>query len=277
MNHLSTRQNFQAEIYQPDDKINLAKAALFIAQTEYPNLDIEGYLTTLAEMANRLRDRLPESRYPLKIVQTINSYLYEELGFSGNKNDYYNPRNSFLNDVIERRTGIPITLSLLYLEIAKHLDFPMVGIGMPGHFLIRPQFEDVGIFVDAFNQGEILFPQDCEDLLSHIYQRPVTIREEFLQPIDKPSFLARMLNNLKGIYLNQSQFEQALEIVEWLLLLFPDAPHERRDRGLISYQLGQFKQAIPDLRFYLNTLPQSPDAATLQQLLMQLQIQSDLE
>lgn len=277
MNPLSTRQNFQAEVNQPNDKINLAKAALFIAQTEYPNLDIEGYLTTLAEMANRLRDRLPESRYPLKIVQTINSYLYEELGFSGNKNDYYNPRNSFLNDVIERRTGIPITLSLLYLEIAQHLDFPMVGIGMPGHFLIRPQFEDVGIFVDAFNQGEILFPQDCEDLLSHIYQRPVTIREEFLQPIDKPSFLARMLNNLKGIYLNQSQFEQALEIVEWLLLLFPDAPHERRDRGLISYQLGYIKQAIPDLRFYLNTLPQSPDAATLQQLLMQLQIQSDLE
>lgn len=272
MSNLSARQNFQIEINQPDHEINLGKAALFIAQTEYPDLDIEYYLESLAEMAERVRDRLPKSRYPLKMVQTINSYLYEELGFSGNKNNYYDPRNSFLNDVLERRIGLPITLSLVYLEIAQHLDFPMVGIGMPGHFLIRPQFEDVGIFVDAFNQGEVLFPQDCEDILSRIYQRPVTIKAEFLQPIDKPSFLARMLNNLKGIYLNQSQFEKALEIIEWLLLLFPDAPHERRDRGLISYQLGNFNQAVQDLRFYLNALPQAPDAPTLQQLLLQVQI-----
>lgn len=272
MSNLSARQNFQIEINQPDREISLSKAALLLAQTEYPNLEVEYYLERLGEMAEQLRDRLPKSRYPLKMVQTINSYLYEELGFSGNKNNYYDPRNSFLNDVLERRIGLPISLSLVYLEIAQYLDFPMVGIGMPGHFLIRPQFEDVGIFVDAFNQGEVLFPQDCEDILSRIYQRPVTIKAEFLQPIDRRSFLARMLNNLKGIYLNQSQFEKALEIIEWLLLLFPDAPHERRDRGLISYQLGNFNQAVKDLKFYLNALPQAPDAATLQQLLLQVQI-----
>lgn len=272
MNDLATRQAFQAEINKPDPEINLGKAALLIAQTEYPDLDIDRYLEILTDMANQLRDRLPENRYPLKVVQTINSYLYEELRFSGNKNNYYDPRNSFLNDVLERRIGIPITLSLVYLETAKQLDFPMVGIGMPGHFLIRPQFEDVGIFVDAFNQGEVLFPQDCENILSRIYQRPVTIQAEFLHPIDCRSFLGRMLNNLKGIYLNQSQFEKALEIIEWLLLLFPDTPYERRDRGVISYQLGHLGQALQDLNFYLNALPQAPDAATLQQLLLQIQI-----
>ncbi len=272
MSDLSVRQNFKIEISQPDPEINLGKAALLIAQTEYPNLDINDYLESVSKMAEQLRDRLPENRYPLKTVQTINRYLYEELGFSGNKNDYYDRRNSFFNDVLERRVGIPITLSLVYLEIAKHLDFPMVGIGMPGHFLIRPQFEDVGIFVDAFNQGEVLFPQDCEDILSRIYQRPVTLKSEFLQPIDKHSFLARMLNNLKGIYFNQSQFEKALEIIEWLLLLFPESPQERRDRGLISYQIGNFNQAVQDLKFYLNALPQAPDAVTLQQLLLQMQM-----
>jgi regulator of sirC expression with transglutaminase-like and TPR domain len=272
MSDLSAQQNFQIEINKPDREINLSKAALAIAQTAYPDLDIDYYLEILETMAEELRDRLPKNRYPLKMVQTINSYLYEELGFSGNKNDYYDPRNSFLNDVLERRIGIPITLSLVYLEIAKHLDLPMVGIGMPGHFLIRPQFEDVGIFIDAFNQGEILFPQDCEDILSRISQRPVPLKAEFLQPIDWRSFLARMLNNLKGIYLNQSQFGKALEIIEWLLLLFPDAPYERRDRGLISYQLGNFKQTIPDLKFYLTALPQAPDAVPLQQLLLQVQI-----
>lgn len=270
MNVFDLRNNFYQEINQADSQINLDKATLFIAKTEYPDLDIAHYLETLDDMANQVRDRLPDGHYPLKIIQALNQYLYKELNFSGNKNDYYNPRNSFLNDVLDRRVGIPITLSLVYLEIAKRIEFPMEGIGMPGHFLIRPQFKDVGIFVDAFHGGEVLFPQDCENLLSQIYQRPVEIKEEFLQPIDKRSFVARMLTNLKGIYLNQSQFEKALETVEWLLMLFPDMPHERRDRGLISYQLGYFQQTQQDLEFYLNLLPQAPDAFTLRKLLQQL-------
>jgi regulator of sirC expression with transglutaminase-like and TPR domain len=271
MDFLSARQNFYTEIEQEESQIDLGKAALFIAQEEYPHLDISEYLNALDTMAAEIQERLPKGFYPLKIVQTINTYLYDDLGFRGNKNDYYNPCNSFLNDVIERRLGIPISLSLVYLELAKRIDFPMVGIGMPGHFLIQPQFEGVGIFIDAFNRGEILFEQDCEDLLNRIYQQPVKLQIDNIEPISNRLFLARMLTNLKAIYLTQRQLEKALAVVERLLLLFPDAPHERRDRGLLAYQLGYFQQTIQDLEFYLDLLPHAPDAEALHKLLQQLQ------
>jgi len=219
----SARQHFYQEIQQPDEKICLAKAALHIAQEEYPELDTEEYLNALDTMADELQERLPASRYPLRMVQSINHYLYDDLGFAGDKTNYYDPRNSFLNQVIDRRLGIPITLSLVYLEVAQRVDFPMLGVGMPGHFLIRPDVPDIEIFVDPFHDGEILFTQDCQDRLSQIYQQPVTLQPEFLDVISKRQFLSRMLNNLKYIYLKQQDFTKALGSVERILLLFPDS------------------------------------------------------
>ena len=215
------RQKFLTEINQPDRDINLAKAALYIAEIEYPDLDTDRYLRILDDMARAVIKLLPESRYPLKVVQTINQYLYTELGFNGNESDYYSPSNSFLNDVIDRRTGIPITLSLVYLEIAKRIHFPMVGIGMPGHFIIRPDLEDVDIFVDPFDRGEVLFAEDCRQKLINLYQQDLpTIPAEALQPINNCQFLLRMLNNLQSIYLNQPDFERALIIKEWIAVFY---------------------------------------------------------
>ncbi len=165
MNLSSARQLFHHEIHQPDEYIDLAKAALYIALEEYSELDIDEYLNALDAMAIELEERLPIEKYPLKIIQSINKYLYDDLKFTGNTQDYYDPRNSFLNDVIERRVGIPITLALLYIEIARRIDFPMIGIGMPGHFLIRPDISEMEIYVDAFNKGEVMFPQDCQETL----------------------------------------------------------------------------------------------------------------
>jgi regulator of sirC expression with transglutaminase-like and TPR domain len=208
---------FSTEINKPDQEINLAKAALHIAQIEYPDLNIDRYLVALASMGLEVSVKLPQTKYPLKVIQTINQYLYTDLKFSGNGTDYYNPCNSFLNDVIDRRTGIPITLALIYLEIAKQIDFPMVGIGLPGHFLIRPDFEDAEIFVDAFDQGEILFVEDCRQKLIDIYQQDIPILPaEILQPITNRQFLLRMLNNLQSIYLNQPDFDRALVIKNWI-------------------------------------------------------------
>ncbi len=215
------RQQFFTEINRPDGEINLARAALHIAKIEYPQLDIDRYLQILDEMAREVIKRIPESRYPLKVVQTINQYLYTELGFHGNEADYYNPCNSFLNDVIDGRTGIPITLSLVYLEIAKRVDFPMVGIGMPGHFIIRPDLEDVEIFVDVFDRGEILFAEDCRQKLVNLYQQELaTLPPELLQPVTNCQFLLRMLNNLQSIYLNQPDFDRALIIKEWVAIFY---------------------------------------------------------
>jgi regulator of sirC expression with transglutaminase-like and TPR domain len=192
------RQLFYQEINQPDGSIDLAKAALYLALEEYPNLEPEEYLNALDTIADEVRSRLRAQNYPLRIIQAINSYLYGELQFAGNDADYYDPRNSFLNEVIDRRTGIPISLSLVYLEVAKRIDFPMVGIGMPGHFLIRPDFEDAGIFVDAFNGGEILFPEDCQARLSQIYGQPMELQPAFLAPVSPPAFVGANAGKSEG-------------------------------------------------------------------------------
>ncbi len=270
MNYLSARKYFYQEIQQPDEYIDLAKAALYLAQEEYPDLDLEEYINALDTMAFELLERLPDERYPMRVIQSINKYLYDDLGFYGNTKTYYDPRNSFLNDVIERRTGIPITLAVVYLEVARRIDFPMVGVGMPGHFLIRPDIPDMDIFVDAFHSGNIMFPQDCEDRLSQIYQQPVTLKPEHLVRVTNRQLLGRMLSNLKYVYLNQQELEKALGAVERILLLLPDAPLEIRDRGLLSYQLGRFTQAASDLESYLTQLPNAQDAAVIRRLLTQL-------
>jgi regulator of sirC expression with transglutaminase-like and TPR domain len=267
----AARQHFYQEVRQPPSTINLARAALYIAQEEYPRLDVEAYLNALDTMAAEIQERLPAEPYPLRIVQTINHYLYEDLGFTGNTTDYYDPRNSFLSDVLDRRTGIPITLSLVYLTLAERLDFPMLGIGMPGHFLIRPMAKDMEIFVDAFHGGEVLFVEDCHDRLRQIYGETAELRPEFLHPVDPPHFLARMLTNLKVVYLNRQDIPKALAAIERILLLFPEAPQELRDRGLICYQLGRWSEARTDLRHYLNLEPAARDAIAIQQLLDQMQ------
>ncbi len=208
---------FLAEINKLDREIDLSKAALYIAQVEYPDLEIEPYIDTLELMSSEVAQRLPDTHYPLKVIQTIGKYLYEELNFHGNERDYYNPRNSFLNDVIDRRTGIPIALAVVYLHIAKSIDFPMVGIGMPGHFLIRPNFEDAGIFVDVFDRGEILFVEDCRQKLMQIYQQDIPfLPPEILQPVSNRQILLRILNNLQANYLNQPDFDRALVIKQWI-------------------------------------------------------------
>lgn len=261
------RQLFYREIYQSEEEIDLGKAALYLAKEEYPELDTEEYCNALDVMAEEIKKRLPEETYPLRIIKSINNYLYEDLGFRGNTKDYYDPRNSFLNEAIDRRTGIPITLALVYLEIAKRIDFPMVGIGMPGHFLIRPDFESADIYVDAFHQGEILFPQDCADRLAQVYGQPVAMRPEFLEPVSPKQFLARMLNNLKVIYLNRGEESKALGAIERILLLFPEAVVERRDRGVLYYQLGRWTEARQDLESYLVNIPDARDADLIRGLL----------
>jgi regulator of sirC expression with transglutaminase-like and TPR domain len=264
------RKYFYREIQQPDEQISLERAALYLALEEYPNLDVEAYLNALDTMAAEVEVGLPARFYPLRILQSINQYLYEHLAFKGNASNYYDPDNSFLNQVIDRRTGIPITLALVYLAIARRINFPMVGIGMPGHFLIRPTVDEMEIFVDAFHQGEILFLQDCQDRLAQVFGQPVPFQAEFLRPVTNRQFLARMLTNLKVIYINRGDGPRALAAIDRILLLFPQSATELRDRGLVHFQLNQLTQAQQDLEAYLTMAPDADDAATIQQLLDQM-------
>lgn len=268
------RQYFYQEIHQPEDRIDLAKAALYLAQEEYPNLEHEEYLNALDTMASEVEARLPAERYPLRIVQGLNQYLYDDLGFVGNRSDYYDPRNSFLNQVIDRRTGIPITLSLIYLEIARRIDFPMVGVGLPGHFLIRPEVPDMELFVDPFNQGETLFLEDCEERVARMYGPSVPFQPEFLHPVSPYHFLARILANLKAIYLSQGDALRTLAATERILLLFPEALLEVRDRGLLYYHLDRWQLARQDLEQYLDAMPEAEDRFAIQQVLNRIAIRS---
>ena len=264
------RQQFLQEVRQPESAIDLARAALFIAQEAYPVLDVELCLGELQVIADEIRPKLPTERYPLKVLQTINDVLFGELGFRGNEEEYYDPDNSYLNVVLDRRLGIPITLALVYLEVARRLDFPMVGVGLPGHFVVRPAIEGSEIFVDAFHQGEILFPQDCEALLAKIYGEAVPLHPQFLRPVSPKRFLMRMLANLKGIYIKQQAMEAAIAVVDRMLILFPDDIQQTRDRGLLHYQSGNFRAAQWDLEQYLTVEPAAADQAMIRHLLTQL-------
>lgn len=265
------RQNLYHELQKSDDDIDLAAAALYIAQEEYSTLDVAEYLNALDTMADEVAERLPDEHYPMRILKTVNRYLFDDLGYQGNSDSYYDPRNSFLNDVIERRTGIPITLSLVYLEIAKRIDFPMAGVGLPGHFLIRPVQAEMGIFVDVFHNGEILFPEDCEDLLKQLYGPSARLQDQFLDVVDKRHFLMRMLSNLKAIYLKQGELLKALAAIERIMLVFPDNVMEQRDRGILYYHTGRWTEAKVDLSHYLNIVPLAQDADVIQRLIEQME------
>lgn len=262
--------NFYQEINQPDEQIDLAKASLYYAQAEYHDLDVEKYLAFFETIALEIRPQLPAELYPLKVIKIINYHLFDCLKFQGNSQDYYDADNSFLNQVIERKLGIPITLSVIYLTVAKHLNFPMVGIGMPGHFLIRPEFEDVGIFVDPFNRGEILFKQDCQERLNQIYQQPFEIEPSLFAPVSNRQILGRMLNNLKFVYLHRRELNKALAAMTGILKLFPGNAAEIRDRGLLYYQVNRWQEAVLDLEYFLKIAPNSEDAPTIKKLLQQM-------
>lgn len=264
------RDRFTTEVQRPDEAINLALAALYIAQEEYPELDCPAYLQRLDQMADELRERLPAEAYPLKIIRAINDYLFQAQGFVGNHQDYYNPQNSFLNQVLDRRTGIPITLSLVYLELATRIGFPMAGVGMPGHFLVRPTLAEMAVFVDAFHQGEVMFEEDCRDRIKTMYGKEARMLPQHLEPIGKKPFLARVLTNLKVIYLQRQDIARALAAIDRVLLLLPNALMERRDRGLIYYREGKLSEAKADLKYYLLNHPDAPDMFEIQQVLSQI-------
>lgn len=261
---------FAQFVSQPEAAIDLTTAALHIAQIATPGLDIVPYQAQLKQLGQTLQANRPNPPYPLKVIQMINHFLYTEWGFKGNQDQYYDPRNSFLNEVLDRRLGIPISLAVLYLDLARRVDLPMVGIGMPGHFLVRPDFEDAEIFVDVFNQGAILFPQDCMELLAQIYQHSVPFHSEYFAPVSTKSILARLLANLKQIYLNQGKLDQMLWTVDGILALFPDHAPERKVRGMLHFELGHWLAAKTDLQLYLATLPQSDDARFIEHLLAQI-------
>lgn len=267
------RQKFWQIAHTPDLQMSiehLLEGALAIAWEEYPRMDLGHYRAMCDRMVTDLQSRLAKIHYPLKVIQEINQYLFVEQGFAGNDHDYYDPRNSFINDLLDRRLGIPLTLSLVYMVISDRLGFPMDGISFPGHFIIRPQHPDLEIFIDPYNKGEILFPEDCAAKLKQLYGYDIPLQPEYLEPVSIRRILERLLNNLKMIYLRRREPAKALAAIERSLMLNPDVPTQWRDRGLICYQLDRHTEARIDLENYLQEVPYAEDGRIILQLIAEM-------
>ena len=260
----SARERFAQLVNATNEDFDLAEAALLIAQEEQPELDVATYLQRLDALATKVRARLPEPQTPAATLAQLNELLFQEERLSGNATDSYDPRNSFLNDVLDRKTGIPITLSVLYLDIGRHVGLPTVGVGMPGHFVVQYAAHGAPFWIDPFHGGEILNHNECVARVEHIYQQQLPWNESYLQPVSDHDILGRMLYNLKAIYVQKGDYHRALQVVERLVLLRPHMLTEVRDRGLLRAQLGHFEAALEDLQHYLQLAPQAPDAAMVE-------------
>jgi regulator of sirC expression with transglutaminase-like and TPR domain len=257
-----SRKAFAALVALPDDAIDLGHASLLIAREEYPDLDVGSYLSRLDGMAADIARRLKDGEGPRSRVAHLNQLLFEEMGFQGNREEYFDPRNSFLNDVLDRRIGIPITLSTIYLEVGRRIGCPLAGVAFPGHFLVRLGGVQGApdIFIDPFNRGRLLTEEDCRTLILEMYKGQLEYRPEFLKRAMNREILERMINNLKGIYQQRRDFHMALKIQQLLLCIDPDRPDAIRDRGLIHYRLALIAEAVVDLDRYLRLAPGAPDA-----------------
>lgn len=260
----------------PDTEVpDLGRAALTIAQDEYPALDVAAYLSRLDAYADEIRMRLPYGAdYEAKIA-TMNQYLFEELGFTGNATDFYDPRNSYLNDVLDRKLGIPITISVVYMEIGRRIGLPLIGVSFPGHFLVKLPLDGAAVVLDPFNGGIALDESDLRRRLVQTYgdgaaaaRAPVTA---LLASATATDVVLRMLRNLKGVYLQRGDHVRALRIMHRILELATDVPEELRDRGNIYRELECFRAALNDYNAYLHRNPQATDAIGVREHIVELQ------
>lgn len=258
---------FEREVARGPARLGLARAALLVAMEEYPQLSCEMYLGRLDALAEEVHDRLGGERAPPVVLRELVSTLHERHDFRGNPEDYHDPRNSFLNDVLDRQRGIPLTLSIVTLEVGWRLGLRLEGVNFPAHFLVRYRGDAVSLLLDPFRGGEILFQDQAQELLDRLYGGMVRLRPDFLKQADPVDMLARLLANLKAIYLNRRDDRRALSAVERLLVLRPGAPLEVRDRGILLVRMGRVEEAVFHLERYLAALPDAGDAERILRML----------
>ncbi|MEZ6188656.1 MAG: transglutaminase-like domain-containing protein [Planctomycetota bacterium] len=243
------------------DPLDLTEAALSLALGEDPSLDLDPYRDELERLSDELEARLPSDGGIERQLQALSGYLFAELGWLGNERDYYDPRNSYLHEVLRRGLGIPISLSVLTIEVGRRAGLELFGVGFPVHFLVGA---GEGTFLDPFNQGRILRTDGCAELLERLTGGQIPFQESLLTPIDDRAILARMLRNLKGAHLRRADLDMALLDVDRLLTLGVGGA-ERRDRGLIQLARGSYAEAVKDLEAYLALDP--PDAQLVRERL----------
>ena len=244
----------------PDSAIPLAQAALLLASDEYPGLDVDAYLRRLETLAAQAPSGVYDG-VPKHSLAELSQYLFYHSRFTGNAENYYDPRNSYLNDVLDRRLGIPISLSVLMIDIAARLNIPLRGVGLPGHFVVRHMGADPPLFADPFNHGRLLSALDCHELAAKIYNDQIRISPEVLEPVGNLHILQRMLLNLKIIYTQSNDHPRTARVITRLLQAQHEAPTPTlfRDRGYSLMQMKQLRPALCDMTHYLELAPGASD------------------
>ena len=258
----------------PAEDVSLAEGALLIAAEEYRDLDVDGYLNRVDEMGATLRRRLRSDISTTEALLALNRYVFEELGFSGNADDYYDPRNSYLNDVIERRLGIPITLAVLYIEIGRRIGLSLHGVSFPSHFLVKCVLREGAIILDPYSRGASLGVEDLQHRLKSI-AKDVELDESVLKTMltsaEPRDIFARILRNLRAIYLSKGDHLKGLGASNRIITLAPGAAEEYRDRAQLYLELECFRAALEDFRRYLRLKPDAHDSDSVTQHIAELE------
>ena len=254
---------FAEAVAEPE--LDLARVALTIALPEYPELDVTHYLSCMDRLAGSVSELTGATEDVYRRLACVDYVLFKDRGFMGNSEDYYDPENSFLNRVIARKRGIPITLSVLYMEVCRRVGLGVQGVGFPGHFLVKTVCDGEEIFVDPFHNGSILSSSDLQGLLDKMYGGRLEVQPESLAAVSSRQIVQRMLNNIKLIYSNRQDVKRCLGVVEQLVVLNPDEPEQIRDRGLLRLRLEDGVGARIDFERYLELAPNSDDAATVRE------------
>jgi len=248
----------------------LDRAALEIATLEYPDLEIEPWMQVLDAHAAAIAERSPADAPGEAYVQAASRYLFDEQGFAGDTANYFDPRHSCLNDVLASRTGIPISLSVVYMEIARRLNRPVYGIGLPGHFIVQYDDGEYSAYLDPFNGGTALTETECFALARRATGKEMADDRGLLAPVTHRQILLRMLNNLRGVHFRRRNFPRALRVLDFLAGVFPEAADVYRERGVVRAQMGSLAASRADLRRYLELDPRAEDRKQIEEQVVEI-------
>ena len=270
---MQAAEQFERMAQGPDEGIDLVRGALLIAAEEYPDLDPDACIEALEGLAGALRRRLRPDIGPADSIRALNRYMFDDLGFHGATEDYYDPRNSFLNDVVTRRTGIPITLAIVYMSLGRGIGLRLEGVSFPGHFLVRCPVRDGVAILDPYHKGISLDVPELQKRLQPLHGKAPTRAEvgALLAPASEREILSRLLRNLRGIYLHYRQLPQALAATSRILALSPGNAGEWRERANLHLALECFRAALSDFQSYLALAPDADDAESARAKVVELQ------
>ena len=254
-----------------NSEIELARGALLIAQSEYPELSIETSVRQLNEMADAVRERVQEVTLPEQRVAALNQYLFREKGFTGNSDNYYALGNNFLNVVLEKKTGIPITLAVVYIEVGRRAGLPLVGINFPSHFLVKYRLEHLDIFLDVFEDGAFMTDDMLQAKLEANFEGPVLLEPTMLAEATDKEILARILRNLTRAYMLLEQYDKAVTAAERITWLLPNAADDYRLFGYLCYKNHAYSKSITAFETYLRLTEAAPDAEAIERNIQHLQ------